>query len=146
MRFTLPGGNPPFLNRLWDDMNRLQREILWQIDPRSRAGREFPAVNIRLTPEGAELSAELPGVKSGDLDLQVSGRTVTLKGERRSPAPADARWQRRECPEGAFSRVIELPFALEPGAVEARLSHGLLRAKLPRAEADKPRKVKVAEG
>ena len=134
------------INRLWDEWSRLHDEISRRIAPASRSGQEFPAVNIHLTPEGAQLTAELPGVKNGDLHLSVSGRTVTLKGERKAVVPENARWHRRESPEGKFVRVMELPFALEASGVEAKLANGILQATLPRAEADKPRQITIAHG
>jgi HSP20 family protein len=131
-------------SHLWDELSRLQREVSRQLPAAlSRPGRDVPAINLWITQEGALLTAELPGVRREDLDLRVAGNVATLAGERKNPAPEGAQYQRRECPEGRFSRTFDLPFAVEPGGVEARLADGVLHVRLPRAESDKPRKISI---
>ena len=140
------------LGRLWTEMARLQDGPEAPRTPRAPENAWIPALNARWTPEGAALEVELPGVRPEDLEITVSGRTVSIQGERKAAAAPGAegaegvRWLRREGAEGRFARTLEMPFALEAGAVEARLEDGLLRVALPRAEADKPRKISVAQG
>lgn len=130
--------------RLVGQVNRLQQEVVRRHPLLgSRWGQEFPAVNLRLDAEAAHLDAELPGVTLDHLDLSVNGRVVTLKGTRPSRAPENAEFQRRECPAGAFARAFELPFQVDADHIEATLTHGVLRVRLPRAESDKPRKITV---
>jgi HSP20 family protein len=50
---------------------------------------------------------------------------------------------KRERPEGEFTRTLALPFRPEAGRVSARYNLGVLRITLPRAEAEKPRQVKI---
>ena len=106
----------------------------------------FPAFNVWSNDDGAVLSSELPGVKMEDLDITVSGKEITIKGTRKEGDSQDARYLRRERPAGEFSRSFELPYQIDSGKVEAKLTNGVLHISLPRAENDKPRKIAVSVG
>lgn len=105
--------------------------------------RLFPAFNIWSDAEGAVLTAELPGVKVEDIELTVSGNMVTIKGNRTTQMAEGDKYFRRERQQGEFARTFELPFQVDPAKVEARSAKGILRLELPRAEADKPKKIAV---
>ncbi|MDR1612998.1 MAG: Hsp20/alpha crystallin family protein [Planctomycetota bacterium] len=105
--------------------------------------RAFPAFNIWSNAEGAVLAAELPGVKVEDIELTVSGNVVTIKGSRKNLLAGDDKYVRRERQEGEFVRTFELPFQVEPAKVKAESAKGILRLELPRAEADKPKRIEV---
>jgi HSP20 family protein len=113
--------------------------------PASRAGAGvFPAVNIAEDVQAYYVSAELPGVKSADLELNVTANQLTLAGERRIPSEAeDVRYHRREREAGRFSRAIALPDDIDSDNVAAKLSDGVLLVTIPKAEAAKPRKIAV---
>ena len=65
-------------------------------------------------------------------------------------APEDvgenAKYHRRERGCGRFARSFQLPFQVQGDAVEATFERGVLRIHLPRAEADKPKKIAVKAG
>ena len=104
----------------------------------------FPAVNIWQGTDSAALTAELPGVDPADIDISVKEDVVTITGERKAPATDEQTvWHRRERAYGRFSRVIQLPFRVDPDRVEARLQDGVLQIELHRPEADKPRRVQI---
>jgi HSP20 family protein len=104
----------------------------------------FPAVNITEDAEAYYVSAELPGVKSADLDLKVTANQLTLAGERKiSEEAADARYHRREREAGRFSRAVALPGDIDPDHVKARLVDGVLTVTIPKAEKAKPRQIAV---
>lgn len=106
----------------------------------------FPAFNVWSNEEGAILTSELPGIKMEDLDITVTGKEVTIKGARKEGDGYDARYLRRERPAGEFTRSFEVPYQIDAARVEAKLSNGILRIELPRAENDKPRKIAVSAG
>ncbi len=130
---------------LWDEVSRLQHEVSRHL-PAAARGRDFPAINLWIDHDGAVMTAELPGLKREDIDLSVNGKVVTLKGERKSGAPENAEYQRRECARGVFSRTFDMPFTVDAAQVDAQLADGVLRVKLPRAESDKPRKIAIGNG
>ena len=137
--FGFGGAFDPFqeMRRLQDEVNRLFASAWPATAP------DFPALNAYGGEDGLVLTAELPGVESGNLDVAVVQNTLTLRG-RREPEAVDANaYHRRERPYGQFTRTITLPFRVDPERVEAELQHGVLRLTLRRAEEDKPRKIAV---
>ena len=103
---------------------------------------EFPAVNIWNGAEAYVLTAEIPGVDPEKLDVAVVGDTVTIRGAR---APLELKegetYHRVERGHGQFVRSIKLPKPLNADKVEARYARGVLNLRLPRAEAEMPRKI-----
>jgi HSP20 family protein len=74
----------------------------------------------------------------------VVGDTLTLSGTRRPDELQEGeRYHRRERTSGHFSRTFQLPFRIEDKQVEAVFEKGVLHISLPRAEADKPKKIAV---
>ena len=124
------------MRRLHDEVNRAFAA------PGTSAGG-FPAVNMWQGPESAALTAELPGVEPADIDISVKNDIVTITGERKPPVGKDAVWHRRERAYGRFSRVIQLPYRVDPDKVEARMTDGVLQVELRRPEADRPRRVQI---
>lgn len=111
-----------------------------------RGRRRSPLLNIWESPDGLVVDAELPGVDPERVELAVENGVLTISGRRESEAGSQDRYQRRERPDGEFSRSVELPFRVESGAVKATYRHGVLRVTLPRAEADKPKRIAVKVG
>lgn len=135
-------------SNVWEEMERLQREmnrLFETVQPsRHQAAPGFPAMNIWSNEENLIVTAELPGVDSNEIDVNVIGDTLILSGAR-TPEKLDegARYHRQERGHGKFTRSLQLPFVVDAGKVEATLENGMLRILLPRAEADKPRKISV---
>ncbi len=88
--------------------------------------------------------AELPGLKSEDLDVSVVGGDLTIRGHRGSEPQEGTSYHRRERGTGEFTRVLRLPIEVDADKVEATLTNGVLLVKLPKAESAKPKKIKVA--
>ncbi|BBO68492.1 heat-shock protein Hsp20 [Desulfosarcina alkanivorans] len=127
---------------------RRQMERLFDAFGDRQSGRVgagvYPAVNITEDAEAFYVSAELPGVKSADLDLNVTANQLSLAGERKiSEEDADARYHRREREAGRFSRAIALPGDIDPENVKARLADGVLTVTIAKAEKAKPRQIAV---
>ena len=103
----------------------------------------YPALNLWEDESSFHAEAELPGLKLEDLEIHVLGNQLVIKGERKPEAAAGATQHRSERPTGPFGRVVRLPAEVNAEKVEASLKDGLLHVSLPKAEAAKPRKVKV---
>ena len=130
----------------WMEFRRLQREVRRVLDGSdvSRGG-DFPAVNVWSGPEDTVVTAETPGIDPNDLDITVLGNTLTIRGNRQPDQLEEGETcHRRERGYGRFGRTLELPYAVDADAVEATYGKGMLRLTLPRAEADKPKKITVA--
>ena len=134
-----PTGPDPFalMRRLQQDMQRS-----WQPAP-AAGGRVFPAVNIWQGTDSTAVTAELPGVDPADIDIQVKEDLLTISGERKAPAEDGRTWHRRERSHGRFSRVVRLPYRVDPDKVDARFENGVLQIELHRPDEDKPRRIEI---
>lgn len=103
----------------------------------------YPALRIYQNDDEALVEALLPGVQLADLELKVEDQILTLSGERRVQEEEGQKTQRRQRFGGRFSRRVELPFEVDTGRVEARLQNGVLRVRLPKAQAVKPRRIEI---
>ena len=129
------------MDRLQQDMNRLFGDLNVNRVPKTTS---FPAINIWAAEESARVTAEIPGVSKDDLEINVTGDTLTLSGVRgQDDLPEGARYHRRERQFGEFSRSIQLPFTVDVNKVKAVFKNGVLSVDLPRVEAEKPKKIAV---
>ncbi len=125
----------------WRELENIEREFSRWLSP-SRV--EFPPVNIWTTDENAIVTTELPGIDPNTVDISLVGRTLTLKGSRQpEEIKEDESYHRRERWYGQFSKTIKLPFNIEGNMVDAHFANGILYINLPRAEADKPKKISI---
>ena len=136
---------------LWSEMDQLQREMSRAMGSSFRAHSfsplSFPAINIWTNEDDMIVSAELPGIKADDIDLNITADTMVLSGERNPDALGEgARYHRQERNFGKFHRTIQLPFVVDPGKAKAVFKNGILEISLVRAEADKPKKIAVKAG
>jgi HSP20 family protein len=106
-------------------------------------GGSYPPLNVFRKGDDFVLIAEVPGIKSSDLDLQVKGRTIRLSGSKTIKYGEKASLHRRERLAGRFDRSVALPIEIDAEAVKAECRDGILVLSLPRAERDKPRSIKI---
>ena len=104
----------------------------------------FPLMNVTDDKDDYYVRAELPGLKADELDISVTGDTLSISGERKLPVEDEkAQYHRRERESGTFSRIVSLPTQVETGKVEARCTDGVLTVTLPKAETAKPKQIAV---
>lgn len=105
---------------------------------------DWPAVDIYETRDEVVVKAAVPGVRPEDIEVTVSGNTVTLRGEFREEQEArEGSWIRQERRLGAFTRSFVLPVEVVADKAVAEYEHGILTLRLPKAEAVKARTIKV---
>lgn len=125
-------------------MNLLTRTMFGGPEMRWFSSKVFPAVNITEDPDKYYVRAELPGIKSDKIDLQVNGRTLTISGERKFQSVVDtAKYHRKERDAGRFARAIKLPGDIDAGGVDARVVDGVLTVEIPKSEASKPKQIAI---
>jgi len=105
--------------------------------------RSFPALNVWEQGEDLFAEAEVPGLKSEDIDISVVGNDLTIRGRRGQEQPEGTVYHRQERGVGEFNRVLRLPIEVDADKVEATLKDGVLLIRLPKAESAKPKKIKV---
>jgi HSP20 family protein len=137
------------LTQLRDEMERLasgyfrpaggaQETSRW-----NALARSFPSLNVWEHGDALFVEAEVPGLKSDDIDISVVGSDLTIRGSRETKGEEGVAYHRRERSSGQFNRVLRLPVEVDGSKVEATLTHGVLLVKLPKAESAKPRKIKI---
>lgn len=107
------------------------------------AGGSYPPLNIFRKGDDFALVAEVPGISRSDLEIQVKDRTVRLSGSKSVTYPETASVHRRERRQGRFDRSITLPIEVDEEGVTAECHDGILVIRLPRAERDKPRSIRI---
>jgi HSP20 family protein len=110
---------------------------------RTAGGGAYPPVNVFNEGEDFVVVAELPGVRKEDLDVQVRGDTLRIKGKKTVGYEPQASVHRREREAGEFDRTLTLPAQLDAAKVAAEYRDGVLTVRLPRAESERPRSVAI---
>lgn len=137
----------PQLGRFRNEMDRLLSDFLGRsagMAEIEETSRGFPAVNVWQQDDEVFVEAEVPGLKSGDIEISVVGNGLSLKGRRPDVPPEQAKFHRRERGVGDFNRVLRLPVEVDSEKVQAKLADGVLLITLPKAEAAKPRRIPVS--
>ena len=125
------------------EMDRLLGEFLPELDGALERPLGFPAVNVWEDDERMFVEAEVPGLSMQDLDVEVVGGELLLKGRREAAGHEDVTYHRRERGVGEFMRRITLPVDIDANRVEAALKDGVLTITLPKAEQAKVKKIEV---
>lgn len=103
-----------------------------------------PALDIHQTTSEIVVKAALPGVKVEDISIDITGDTLTIKGESKAEQEIkkeDYLYQERRY--GKFSRSVVLPDGLKTDKAEATMEDGILTLIIPKAEEVKPKTIKV---
>ena len=110
----------------------------------TRPGLVFtPAVDIFETEKEITLLADMPGVKAGDLNIDLNENVLTLDGEVESPEGSDEADVIREYQTGKYYRQFTLSQVIDQSKIDAEMKDGVLRLRLPKVEAATPRKITV---
>ncbi len=110
----------------------------------TRPGVVFtPAVDIFETDKDISVLADMPGVKAGDLNIDLHENVLTLDGEVNSPEGADEVDVIREYRTGKYRRQFTLSQVIDQSKIDAEMKDGVLRLRLPKIEAATPRKIAV---
>jgi HSP20 family protein len=107
-------------------------------------GNWSPLVDIYEDSEGITLKVELPEVPASDVEIQIEGNALTLRGERKlERADKQDDYHRIERNYGSFARSFTLPSTVDLDNVSAESRDGVLRISLPKKAETKPRQIKV---
>ncbi|MBN2398570.1 MAG: Hsp20/alpha crystallin family protein [Deltaproteobacteria bacterium] len=102
-----------------------------------------PAVDIFETEKEITLLADMPGVQAGDLNIDLHENVLTLDSEVKAPEGADEVDVIREYRTGRYYRQFRLSQVIDQAKIDAEMQDGVLRLRLPKVEAAKPRQIKV---
>ena len=116
-------------------------------DEELSVGAWIPPVDIVEENDRILLTAELPGFKENDIEIQMEGNLLTLRGERKSEVEKEGRtFHRVERSYGQFVRSFTLPNNVDREKIKASFANGLLQIELPKHEEAKPRQIKISGG
>ena len=110
------------------------------------AGTWVPAVNVEETANELLLTAELPGMSTDDIELELENNVLTLRGEKDDTRETgdEARryhvWERRY---GSFQRSFTLPRTVKAEEIDAEFVDGVLHVRLPKVPEAKSRRITV---
>ncbi|HEX2883485.1 MAG TPA: Hsp20/alpha crystallin family protein [Candidatus Limnocylindria bacterium] len=107
-------------------------------------GQAMPLVDVYELGDEVVVTAAMPGIRQEDVEVTLSGQTLTLKGEFK----ADENVTRdqivyQERRYGAFHRQIPLPVRVDGDNVEATYEQGILTLRIPKAAEVRPRHIEI---
>jgi HSP20 family protein len=107
-------------------------------------GWQVPAVDLYQTDDEVVVKASLPGMKSDDVQISITGDMLSLKGEfRQEEEKKERAYHLREQHYGSFERTFALPTAVVSDKAKAEFENGILTITLPKAEEVKPKMITV---
>jgi HSP20 family molecular chaperone IbpA len=99
-----------------------QHEAVWR-----------PPTDVYETDESAVVIVEIAGLREGDYDISLLGRTLVISGDRRDPAEK-LTYQQMEIRYGKFRTQVYLPWPIDSSAIDVQYESGLLKVKLRKAQ------------
>ena len=131
---------------LREAMDRLFEESV----VRPRAGWPAPfegpvlGIDMAETADTIIVKSDIPGIKAEDLEISITGDTLTIKGEMKAEEEInEENYIRRERRRGAFCRSLTIPVPVVTDKAEAEFENGVLTLTLPKAEEIKPKAIKI---
>ncbi len=127
--------------------NRLSRVFANAWDTPEPTGAWIPAVNVEETADELLLTAELPGLREEDVNVNIENNILTIRGEKLEAreegdeGQRDHVWERRY---GSFQRAFTLPRSVQADAIEATFDTGVLTVRMPKAPEAKSRTIEIA--
>ena len=125
----------------WDPFRELDRLAAGMLD--SRQGPRVMPIDLHRDGDHYVLSADLPGVDPGSIDVDVDGQLLTIRAERTLRSDGDVQWLAHERPSGSFLRQLTLGDGLDTAAISAHYDNGVLSVVIPVSERAKPRKIDI---
>lgn len=126
------------------DLQVKQKQEIATSAEQTRPGLVFtPAVDIFETESELTLLADLPGATKDDLAIDLDNNLLTIAGNVAAPEASGEVDVLREYRTGRYFRQFTLSDTIDQAKIEARLTDGVLRLRLPKMEAAKPKKIAV---
>jgi len=137
-------GRDPF-RALQDEMDEMLSRFSenWTGEGVAEAA-SVPSLDLSETDGDVQLTVDVPGMKPEEIDVEVTGQTVRIRGEHKEEKEEKGRtYHRIERRSGSIFRSVELPCAVKEDKVVAEYKEGVLKVTLPKSEESKSHKVKI---
>lgn len=127
------------------EINRLFNEIFQRFPHRTEWGKEWsPEADISETKDGYILRAELPGMKQGDVKINLNNNVLTVQGEKKQKKEEkEENYFYSEISYGNFIRSFTLPGNVKAEQVKASFKDGILEVRLPKSEEAKGKEITI---
>jgi len=128
----------------WSLLTRLNRDLDGFLGTPASTVAFIPAVDVHEEKDRFVVQADLPGVKSEDIEVTAEKGILTLRGERKSEKKDDSEgYERLERVHGSFTRRFALPENVQADAIKARFVNGVLEVAIPKQPQVAARRVTV---
>ena len=135
------------LRHLEQEMDRLWGEVggrFWGWPARWRGEELGIPIDVYDSDDQVVVKATIPGVKPEDVDITITGNSLTIKGEAKGEREINEEsYLLRERSYGSFSRTVNLPEGVNTDKAEASFENGVLTINVPKKEEVKPKSLKV---
>lgn len=125
------------------DFDRLAEQMLSPASGTGRAPRFMP-MDVYREGDRFILYVDLPGVDADSIDVDVDSGMLSIRAERGAPNGEGQDWILSERYAGSYMRQLTLGDGIDPDAISADYSAGVLTVTIPVAEKAKPRKISVS--
>ena len=127
----------------FSDLDALTRGLLTSQTGSNRAPRFMP-MDLYKIDDHYLLTADLPGIDPGSVDVNVDNGTLTISAHRTARSEDSAQWLANERFFGSYRRQLSLGDGIDTSAITATYENGVLTVTIPVAEKAKPRKIEVS--
>jgi HSP20 family protein len=128
--------------RLSDAMDRMFEDAWTRPRPARVEGEVRLPLDVYTTQSEIVLTANVPGLKPEDVQVTLEGDTLSIYGEFKAPME-NVEYIFQERSYGKFSRKLTINVPVDANKVEATFDSGVLTVTLPKAEAARPKTIKV---
>lgn len=129
----------------FDPFSELDRVAQALTGVRSSAPRLMP-VDLYREHDQYVLSADMPGIDPGSVDIDIDGQLLTIRAQRTPDSGEGSKWLAQERPHGSYLRQFSLGEGVDAEKISAVYDNGVLNVIIPVSEKAKPRKVTVLSG
>ena len=122
------------------------RELGQVLHNQGTVGAFVPPADLLIDDDGVTVYMDVPGLRSEDIQIELENDVLTVSGERPFPyAREDGGGPARRVERGfgKFQRSLRVPGGLNPDAIEASLSDGVLKLRIPKPETMRPRRIEI---
>lgn len=127
----------------FSDVEALTRGLLGTQQAGSARTPRFMPMDLYKIDDHYVLTADLPGVDPGSVDLSVDNGVLTVSAQRTAQSDEGVAWLTSERFYGTYRRQVTLGEGIDAAAITARYDNGVLSVTIPVAEKAKPRRISI---
>jgi HSP20 family protein len=147
---NLPRSDSNVFGSLQREVDRLFDEFARGFGTLSEPSRSnlIPRIDVAETGKEIEITAELPGLERKDVEISIEDGILTVRGEKKvekTEGDKDKNYHLIERNYGVFYRMLQLPPGIDPSTVQATMSNGVLKIKIPKPAHSEAKKIEVKD-